>query len=577
MPRSLPKRVFSACTAIVLGLYSLGFLFLGIWTLAFMSGTSRDRVISIVIICLGVFLVPVMSPVLKALGRRLGPRMDRPLLVVKTVVVVIRVLILAVATAFGAAIAPRAFPHLRELVRRANPLPIGNDRLERFERMIDEGRAEQAWDSVRTVPNYRRRIDLARLAAADLRSVRDTARVLADRARTSDAQRLYLHALQRFGLAALLSDIEPDRYERCPLAAHMPPEELYEVLIEFAGLYRRSYSFETAENALEAARAIAPDRAEPLLLEADNLWHTGKLYEARAAYGRYLDMMATQGKRDSVAPEIVQVIMLEPKLTATSLPLLYRWFLDGASSYLFDPAMTDRSATVDICERAYGCYSGDINSIVHYTGSVPYYLKMFADTALPNDAPITAALAVVSGKRPRQAHRRNRGFSHVNPEIVTWAAQTLIPRPSRRICGATFQRIYDIVFRDFFRSYAATHVYLTTRTDIDAEKARYAEAVIDGNQYGPSYLQEVYGGLFLANSVRPQHHVPWAVGFWLRRAIDTSIDACWNALSRGMRLYDREWFESLPRRIDEEVSLTPRAHDEEYGEGDIVDGEMYIY
>lgn len=577
MQQPLPKRVFSWILGVTLGLYSLGFLFVGIWTLAFMSGTPRDRLISIIFICVGVFLLPVMSPILRGLGRRFGPKMDRPLLVLKTVVVVIRVLILAVATAFGVAIAPQAFPHLRELVRRNNPLPVGGDRVARFEQMVDEGQTGEAWDSVRTITNYRKRVDLARFAAADLRSARDSARVLADNGRTSDAQRLFTSALYRFQLSDMLDDIEAGKYKRSPLAKQIPPDELYGTLIDAAGLYTRSYSFEDAQKLLQAARAIAPDRPEPILLEADNLWYTGKLYEARALYGRYLDAMVKQGKRDSVTPEVVEIVMLEPKLSSKSLPMLYRWFLTGASSYLFDPAMTDREATVDVCGRTYGCYSGDINPMVHYTGGIPYYLKMFADTALPQDTPIVEPLARVSGERLEQPHRRGLGFSYVNPEIVAWTARTLLPRPEQDICGTTFQRIYDVVFRDFFRSYASIYVYLTTRTDIDAEKKRYAEATIDGNQYGPSYLQEIYGGLLVTNSVRAQHHVPWTVGFWLRRAIDSSIDACWDALSRGMRLYDRQWFESLPRRIDSEVTFTSSAHDEEYDEGDVVDGEMYIY
>ncbi|MBD3244092.1 MAG: hypothetical protein GF331_26100, partial [Chitinivibrionales bacterium] len=281
MPQSLPKKAFTVLSAVVLGAYSFVFLFLGIWTLAFMSGTSRDRIISVVLICVGVFLLPVMNPILRALGRWLGPRIDKPLLVTKTVVVVVRVLILAVATAFGIAIAPQALPQLRGLLRYANPLPVGEQRQARWERMVGEGRADEAWDSVRTVPNFRKRVDLGRLAAADLRAVRDTARVLTEHGSENDAQRLYLYALQRFELSEMLADIETGEYRRSKLAKRIPPDELYGTLIELAGSYTRSHSFDDLDDVLQAARAIAPDRAEPLLLEADNLWYTGKLYEAR--------------------------------------------------------------------------------------------------------------------------------------------------------------------------------------------------------------------------------------------------------------------------------------------------------
>ncbi|MEQ9374697.1 MAG: hypothetical protein RIG68_05955 [Imperialibacter sp.] len=139
-------------------------------------------------------------------------------------------------------------------------------------------------------------------------------------------------------------------------------------------------------------------------------------------------------------------------------------------------------------------------------------------------------------------------FNLVNPEILSYAEETLIPVPDEYAGGKTMQEVYDMMFQRLARMAVLSHNHLHDSLDIKAEARAYIDLVTYSREfYAPTYLMQKYSSpqeraLDGRNDTWTQD---WEfIGFWLRRNIDGTDNLIWGIITRVMNQYDKEWFDS---------------------------------
>lgn len=139
-------------------------------------------------------------------------------------------------------------------------------------------------------------------------------------------------------------------------------------------------------------------------------------------------------------------------------------------------------------------------------------------------------------------------FHHYNPELVVWAANNMIPAPEDMIGDRTAQEVYDNVMQRFFRLMTEMYWYLE-QNDPDKQIEEYMVEVNKPKKerwgYGAmNYLTERYDPLFTqyGTSDGTRFTAGMAIGFWMRRSMDGTMDEFWEALKKTMKTYDSEWF-----------------------------------
>ncbi len=153
------------------------------------------------------------------------------------------------------------------------------------------------------------------------------------------------------------------------------------------------------------------------------------------------------------------------------------------------------------------------------------------------------------------------GFNLVNPEILSFAEETLIPSPEEYAGGKTMQEVYDLIFQRFARMTVLSYKHLHDSLDIELEARAYIDLIkYSRDFYAPTYLMEKYGS--------PQERAldgksdSWTqdwefIGFWLRRKIDGTDEQIWGIISMVMGQYDKEWFDSQVKGDEQEIAPPP--------------------
>ncbi len=149
-------------------------------------------------------------------------------------------------------------------------------------------------------------------------------------------------------------------------------------------------------------------------------------------------------------------------------------------------------------------------------------------------------------------------FQNINPEFIHWASENMIPNPEQKeLNGFFFQYLYDRLFRYGTRTMAAAYLYLTYDYDFEEEMSNYTHAVMGDydrvytDLY--SYLDDRYSDFSAVNyGMEEVEYVDYGyynqhISFWLRRGLDGSQAALWDALTKILELYDSEWFEQYAK------------------------------
>ena len=137
-------------------------------------------------------------------------------------------------------------------------------------------------------------------------------------------------------------------------------------------------------------------------------------------------------------------------------------------------------------------------------------------------------------------------FPFYNSMIIKWGAKTLIPAPDKKIDGVKFQTIYNVVFSRLARLMTESYLLLNNRRNFKNEQFEYLRSMASVKNFdGETYLKtryknelSVYAYADNGTAFLPSN----AIGFWLRRGIDSTDGDIWNALGIFMKKYDQAWY-----------------------------------
>ena len=169
---------------------------------------------------------------------------------------------------------------------------------------------------------------------------------------------------------------------------------------------------------------------------------------------------------------------------------------------------------------------------------------------------LTGVDMFLSKARDYENENNGTAFNHINPMVIDWAEENLLPDPSVQILGYSAQEYYDNVFARTMRMTVHSYLYIS-KNDFDGEAQAYQDASAREDFYGPNYLSERYAGIPL-DGYSPEDG--WEathsyIGFWLRRRVDNTDQKCWESLSRFMQKYDGEWFNEIIQTVNDESSI----------------------
>jgi hypothetical protein len=152
-------------------------------------------------------------------------------------------------------------------------------------------------------------------------------------------------------------------------------------------------------------------------------------------------------------------------------------------------------------------------------------------------------LALYDSKATDYENENNgTAFNYLNPEIITWAEQNLLPKTGHEVLGYTAQDFYDKCFSRMMRMAVLSRLHLL-QNEYEGEATLYQQAATGEEFYGPRYLNDRFGELVLDDYCTDEtwEGSPEFIGFWLRRKIDNTDQQCWDALYGIMQKYDRDW------------------------------------
>ena len=237
------------------------------------------------------------------------------------------------------------------------------------------------------------------------------------------------------------------------------------------------------------------------------------------------------------------------KLSPKSVQKLYESWFQKPYEYMFD-----RSASkLTVGQKDFGTYQGGINGILKYGSLIDAAAKA---VGLPSASfgdlkPIErlARLAVYV-----QQDATGLTYSQFNPALIRWGHQNLIPKPQTKLLNQTCRVIYDKIFSRFFRLMTESYLYLDQGQRWDKEVAAYKQA-IKLKRAGLPYLHQRFAGV-LSQYNLPRDGTsftpPMALGFWVRRRMDTTSGELWTGLGKLMASYDGPYWSKLqkggPRR-----------------------------
>lgn len=230
---------------------------------------------------------------------------------------------------------------------------------------------------------------------------------------------------------------------------------------------------------------------------------------------------------------------------------------DYTDNYCFNGDDSDNENSIQIYGTTFSQFYCDLADMAYNFPNLYGCAKVFARK---NNIPVEkdkqySALEAMAGvslytHNPKDT---NYEFSYINPEIVKWAHQTLIPIPQNQFYNYSYQKIYNKVFRSKMRLYALTHYHLHNITKAQQIVSTFKEELNKDDSWAPqSFVNKQFSDFNINGSmINPdaKDNYKWSrgdeFGFWIRRMVDGSADELWKGLEKVLSLYDNEWKESM--------------------------------
>ncbi|MBB3698897.1 hypothetical protein KMW28_09005 [Flammeovirga yaeyamensis] len=139
-------------------------------------------------------------------------------------------------------------------------------------------------------------------------------------------------------------------------------------------------------------------------------------------------------------------------------------------------------------------------------------------------------------------------FTTVNPEPIKWIHSNLIPNPNDLLDQFTYQEIYHLTMKRYFRLSVESYLSIQRFSPI-IQAQEYYHFTVDKNVKASDYLQEYYSNIKgYEHPLGPEkrsntYYSPQvASGFWLRRILDGSSDEIYKGFEKVIKLYDSKWY-----------------------------------
>lgn len=147
-------------------------------------------------------------------------------------------------------------------------------------------------------------------------------------------------------------------------------------------------------------------------------------------------------------------------------------------------------------------------------------------------------------------------FAHYNPEFVQWLTNKLIPAADDEILRKLTQPFYDKYVQRLARTYYETYQGLQNDTNYFTQKTQqYAEAVKEA-RLPHDYYEQFYDFADLAQFGHDGHVVRGAVGFWIRRNVDNTINQFVAGLEKLLSTYDAAFIKRLKPASASSINFT---------------------
>ena len=233
---------------------------------------------------------------------------------------------------------------------------------------------------------------------------------------------------------------------------------------------------------------------------------------------------------------------------------LFSCWLKSPYQYMFANSDEDYTGkTITLFGKKYGSFLAGPNGILYYGGLSPCaaeYLKNKKQYKYHEDIQPIEKLASMKAYKRKW---KKGSFSFINPKIIKWGISFLLPDPSNRIDGRSYQEVYDIVFKRFARLMTESYLFIKNKRNHEEEQLLYLKAMLGNRSFdGIEYLDRrfknnlsQYDSHMKGTAFQPSH----AIGFWIRRGIDGTDRILWNGLAKGMVLYDNFWFNSVKAKF----------------------------
>jgi len=137
-------------------------------------------------------------------------------------------------------------------------------------------------------------------------------------------------------------------------------------------------------------------------------------------------------------------------------------------------------------------------------------------------------------------------FGRYNPAFVRWLATHGIPGQQNPLARRQLQSVYDKYIRRTARGFFVAHQnFISQPRRMKQVQTRYLE-LLDRQKDAGDFLQETFrvDTDRYEKSGHDWYEVNVAHGFWVRRAIDGTIDEFQIALTRLLETYDSAWIEA---------------------------------
>ncbi len=136
-------------------------------------------------------------------------------------------------------------------------------------------------------------------------------------------------------------------------------------------------------------------------------------------------------------------------------------------------------------------------------------------------------------------------FPYYNSEFIRWVQRALVPDPSDLLGRNSYQKMYDVLFKERVRSLYLGYVYLQDDSrNLRQLKANYELAIASDDEYaGQYYIHGTFSDVYLE-----EIYISTSIGTLLRRSIDGSYDSVVSLLFTILNKYDERWMEDINRR-----------------------------